>query len=325
MKRPAYQLTVDGKDITARVRPRLVSLSLVDNRGLEADTLDLVLDDSDGQLDLPRRGVEMKVWLGWADELIYKGCYTLDEITHSGSPDILTLRARSADMRKGLAAKKERSWSPKTFGALVKDLAEEHQLTPKIADALKDVDIEHVDQGNESDLNLLTRLAAAHDAIATIKEGQLIITAAGKGKTVSGKTLPHIVISRAAGDSHNYQEADRDSYGGVTAKYHRTDDGDGFDVSVGGKDNLKSLRHVYPDKASAEAAIAAEWKKIQRGKASLTYTLALGRADLLPESTFQLNGIKPAIDSIIWLGTKITHHLSDGGYTVIIEAEKKAE
>ena len=72
--RPLYALTVAGRDITPVVEPRLISLSLTDNRGGEADTLDLDLDDSDGALDLPHRGAEIRLWLGWADSpLLDKG------------------------------------------------------------------------------------------------------------------------------------------------------------------------------------------------------------------------------------------------------------
>ncbi len=53
--RPAYQLTHDGQDLTARFQGRLISLTLVDNRGFEADQLDIELDDADGMLALPEK------------------------------------------------------------------------------------------------------------------------------------------------------------------------------------------------------------------------------------------------------------------------------
>jgi len=61
---PAYRIDVEEKDITSTLQPRLMSLTLTDNRGFEADQLDLELDDSDGQLTLPRRGVMLSVSLG---------------------------------------------------------------------------------------------------------------------------------------------------------------------------------------------------------------------------------------------------------------------
>lgn len=69
-----YQILVDGKDISALIAPRLISLDLTDNRGLEADQLSLVLSDHDGLLAIPPRGAKIRLWLGWSTTgLIDKG------------------------------------------------------------------------------------------------------------------------------------------------------------------------------------------------------------------------------------------------------------
>ncbi len=321
---PRYRITLGGADITDRVRGRLISLTLTDNRGTEADQLDLVLDDHDGMLDIPRHGAKLHVAIGWSDTgLVDKGLFTVDETVHSGTPDQLTIRARSADLRAGLAAKKERSWHATTLGAIAQSVAAAHGLTPSIATGLADIAIAHVDQTNESDLNLLTRLAKQHGAIATIKADRLLLLKAGEAKTASGKAMPHLVLTRADGDSHSYQEADRDSYSGVIARYHAFEAAQTGEVIVGESSNAKRLRHIHPNKAEAEATAKAEWQRIQRGNATLTYTLARGRPDLLPECTFTLLGIKPQIAAVRWLGVKVTHQMSDSGYTTGIEAESK--
>ncbi|QVM87412.1 hypothetical protein I0D68_20035 [Pseudomonas lalucatii] len=53
--RPLCRVLVDGRDITASISARLVSLTLTDNRGLEADQLDIQLSDHDGLLAIPAR------------------------------------------------------------------------------------------------------------------------------------------------------------------------------------------------------------------------------------------------------------------------------
>ena len=50
---PDFMLSVNAKDVTANIRNRLISLTLIDNRGFEADQLDLELDDADGLLAMP--------------------------------------------------------------------------------------------------------------------------------------------------------------------------------------------------------------------------------------------------------------------------------
>ncbi|MDE9500167.1 phage late control D family protein, partial [Xenorhabdus bovienii] len=88
-----------------------MSLTLTDNRGFEADQLDLELDDSDGKLDLPSRGNILTLELGWYGQaLTPKGKFVVDEIEHSGAPDRLTVRARSADLRGKLNTKHDKSY-----------------------------------------------------------------------------------------------------------------------------------------------------------------------------------------------------------------------
>lgn len=85
---PAYQVLVDGKDISATIRPRLMSMTITDNRGFTADTIELTLDDSDGLLDMPRRGATLRALIGWQGQaLVDKGTYKIDEVEHSGAPD----------------------------------------------------------------------------------------------------------------------------------------------------------------------------------------------------------------------------------------------
>ena len=64
-KNPAFNITIEGKDVTTALDARLMSLTLTDNRGFEADQLDLELDDADGQIVLPRRGAVIRLALGW--------------------------------------------------------------------------------------------------------------------------------------------------------------------------------------------------------------------------------------------------------------------
>ena len=63
--RPIWRVTVAGKDVTSRISPRLISLTITECRSDQADQLDLILDDHDGRLELPARGVSVRVLLGW--------------------------------------------------------------------------------------------------------------------------------------------------------------------------------------------------------------------------------------------------------------------
>lgn len=440
--RPAWTLTVDGADITAKIADRHVSLTLTDNRGLEADQLDLTLDDSDGRLDLPPKGALIRLALGWAGgvtRLVDKGSYTVDEIEHSGSPDQLTIRARSADLRSGLTTQRERSFHGVTVGDIVRTIADENALGTAISEALDGQAIEHLDQTNESSANLLTKLAQMFDAIAAVKSERILFVHAGHGASAAGTPFAPVLIERAVGDQHRFSIADRENYTGVKATYHDLGSGqkgavvwtqaeedaavgqrrplaaptpeakggyrlvgskpaksramalrfarkewkrlsrdkafgaryagveaayddrnlktqgtvaygraeqekeqrnaaklaqrdaaahdarDGSQVAIEhGADNLKTIRHVYATKENAKRGARAEWRRLQRGVASFSITLALGRPDILPESPATVRGWKPAIDGTDWIVTRVVHNVTDAGYTTALELEVRA-
>lgn len=430
-KQPAFRLNVDGLDITTTVQDRLISLTLTDNRGFEADQLDITLDDGDGKLDLPARGAEVSLAFGWKDSgMVDKGSFTVDEVSHSGTPDTLTIRARSADLRAGLTTQRERSFHQQTVRQIVNTIAAENDLTPMVSTSLASQTVDHIDQTNESSANLLTRLAAQFDAIATVKGGRLLFIHSGAGVTASGKRLPTVTITRQSGDSHHFNIAERDSYSQVKASYHDTslaikgeviwgraeDDAEhnraalaaapptgiykpltklsksrtaanrlarkewrrmttaqraayigvkanyndrNLDVNgtvtygladeqkarqsatrlaaadaartgapavaiESSADDIKTLRHVYASQENARRAARAEWRRLQRGMAEFSITLAHGQPELIPETPATVQGFKPAIDSTDWIITKITHSMSDSGYTSQIALEIKA-
>ena len=321
---PAYRVVVNGQDITSKISPRLISLTLTDNRGLEADQLDITLSDHDGQLAIPPRRAQVDLWLGWSDTgLVYKGSYVVDETEHSGTPDTLNIRARSADLRAELSRKRERSWHSVTLGDVLHTIAEAYSLKPVVDVVLAALPLAHQDQANESDANLLTRLAQEHDAIATIKAGHLLVTPVGAAKTASGLPLPHVQFTRSSGDNHRFLQADRDAYTGVRAHYYQPNSAERLEALIGTDDNVKTLRHVYADQASALQAVRSEWRRLQRGAATLSYTLARGRADLMTEMTFGLSGIKPEISAVVWLCRRVIHQVNESGYTVALELENQ--
>lgn len=322
--RPLCRLVVNGTDITAAVEKRLVELTLTDNRGMEADQLDVMLSDHDGRLAIPPRGAELRLWLGWSDSgLVDKGTFTVDELEHSGAPDTLSIRARSADLRGDLKTRREQSWHATTLGAVLSAIASRHNLKPQVEASLAAVPIAHLDQANESDANLLTRLGHEHDAIAAIKAGRLLFMPVGGASTASGLALPHVTLTREDGDQHRYLEADRDSYSGVRAHYYNPGSTKKQEAIAGAAGNLKDLRHSYADRDAALSAARAEWSRLQRGTATLGYTLAKGRPDLVPDQTFSLTGIKDEIAAYVWLGKSLRHQYTPNHYTTSLELESQ--
>ncbi len=109
------------------------------------------------------------------------GRYAVDEVELSGPPATLTVRGTAADMRSGAKQRKTRSWEGVTIGGLVRTIAGEYDLTPRVTRGLAGVRLPHLDQTDESDLHLLTRLGERYDAAARAGGGRLVFARRGQG------------------------------------------------------------------------------------------------------------------------------------------------
>ncbi|RZN91888.1 contractile injection system protein, VgrG/Pvc8 family [Acinetobacter johnsonii] len=320
-----YRLLVDGVDIGTKFQDRLNSLTITDNRGMESDALEVTLSDHDGLLNLPPKDAVIQAWIGWSNTgLVYKGLYKVKEVEHSGAPDILTIRASSADLKSGLKQKKERSFSNVTLEAVLQAIAFQHELDLSVHQSLAKHQIINLIQ-NESDANLLTRLADEHDAMASIKNGKLLFMPKGASQTISGQDLPTYLITRDKGDSHRYSNTDGgDEITAVRAFYYDAAQGKKLEVVYGdaSNQNIKELRHIHQDKQSATLVAKAKLADLKRTSLTFSYNLAYGNPDLIPEMTFLFDGLKEQIDEIYWLGTRITHSIdASNGFTTALELE----
>ncbi|EPC7928976.1 phage late control D family protein [Yersinia enterocolitica] len=347
--RPAFDIKIGGKTQTT-VNDRLISLTLTDNRGFEADMLELVIDDADQKVALPARGALIDIALGWKGEpLVNKGRFTVDEISHTGPPEQLIVTARSADFRDTFNVKREYSWHDITVGKVVASIASRYDLKAGVSEDLGKIEIDHADQTSESDISFLTRMAEKLGAITTIKNGMLLFMHPGRAVSQSGKLLPAITITRASGDKHSFRVADRDAYTGVTAYWLDLNYGKPQKTSVrrkrksktppkvktpastskegnyleGVEGNVFVMRETFKTERAARRAAAARWSKLQRGAAEFTMTLARGRADLFPELPAVMQGFKPEIDQAAWIITQVTHTIGDNGFTTALNFEVK--
>lgn len=323
-----WRVTLDGKDLSDRLRPRLVSLSLSEKRGDEADQLDIVLSDADGMLAIPKEGAVLKVQLGWKQGLdvtvglVDKGSFKVDDVSHSGPPDEITIKARAADFTSKIRNRREQSWKNTTLGAVLKDVAGRNGLSLKVAPALSSIALKSISQSRESDIAFLRRLGREHDAVATIKDKHLIFAKKGAGTTTSGKALPSLTIRRGDGDRHSWQRQKRDGQEGVSASWHDKKGAKRKTFTVGKEDGAKKLRKVYPDEASAKRAAIAERDRLKRAPATMDVKLALGRADAMPEARVKVSGYKDEIDATTWLISEVTHRLDKaGGFSTDVKME----
>ncbi|MGR3976417.1 hypothetical protein FW754_01750 [Acinetobacter sp. 1207_04] len=334
IKTPICLITADNKPLNDLILSRIISVTVTDNRANEADELSIVLDDSDGTLELPKRGVRLNCKMGFiGEELHDKGDFIVDETEWSGTPDQITVKASSANFKSNLKVAQSKSYHRKTFGEVATEIARKHALELVMTATLKSINLNHIDQTNESDLNLLARLAKQNGAEMAVKKDRILIFQAGTAKSASGQNLSSITLTRNDGDQFRYNEQDRESdYTGVSASYQdlgkatrkRVTSGNP-EKRGGGNDpttKTKVIKGTFASKEEAQRATDAKMAEIKRQMAKFSINLALGMPEISTESPVKLDGFKKEIDQLKWIVEKATHNYAkSGGLTTQLELE----
>jgi phage protein D len=236
--RPTFSITANGNDITGDISSRLVMMEIVDTVDEDSDGFTVALEDVTGTLALPKSGARLEIALGYNGANQRLGAFVVDQVNIEGPPDIITVTGSSTPFVEGqggsasFTSRKTRSWDEKTIGEIVETIAGECGLSPVVDDALKDVNIPHLDQIGESDANLLIRIARRHGAVLKPADGRLVLASEEGGKTTTGKALE---ITLMPADVSNYRARIGGKSQGVTkvkARVHNYQTGDSEEVDV---------------------------------------------------------------------------------------------
>jgi len=313
--KPVYSIQVDGTDRTGSFQGQLASLTITDKTGTDSDELELVVTDPQSRIALPKRGVMIRVAIGWeGGALIDKGAYEVDEVEQSGPPDVIRIKGRAAQLQGKVKEQREASYTGQTLGQILSTIADRHGLVTAIDPKLAGIKVAHIDQTTESDVNFLTRLGKDYDATATIKDGRLVFIPAGAGTTASGTPLPALTLKRSAGVSHSFTISDREGADtGVQAQYRDLGKAETKTAVAGDTSGtVKTLRRVYPTEEEAQAAAIATKSAAKRAQREIRLSCAIGMPELIAGQPLRLTGFRSEIDEVPWIVQDITHTLTDG-------------
>jgi hypothetical protein len=216
---------------------------------------------------------------------------------------------------------KSRSWDNLTLGALVATIAAEHGYAPAIGAALGEIVLVHVDQTDESDLNLLSRLATQYGAVSKPAGGKLLFLPVGEAKSLSGAPLETVPLSRGDLVRWDVTLADRGRYASVVAKWHDgSETGQPQTVTVGKGNPAYTLRGTFADAAEATAAARAKFASLERGQGTISGECR-GDQRLAAEGQALISAVRDGVDGL-WSLTHVTHTFSKaGGYRCEFQGE----
>lgn len=326
--RPAFRLTVDGQDVTSLFASRLIDLSLTDGAGVEADRLRVRLSDALplARLQEPSFGAEIRVWLGYGLSAKYMGLFIAEQVEVGGAPDEMVITAgasptgESSGGKSALTEQRSRSWPEgTTVSDLVSTVATEHGMKPAVSSNLASIPLPHLDQVDESDINLLSRVSRDLDALVKPGDGQIVFAKRGESLTVAGKPMPVIALTPQDVSSWRAGRNLRDRPGTVITTFGDREAGDAVECKAGTGKPVRRLRHRYPSREAAQAAADAEYRRAVRSERGLELDLP-GNPDLIAEGRVLLSGFRSYVDGE-WLISRVQHWLDAGGYRCSVTGE----
>ena len=333
--RPVCRIRVNGGDVTDLFLQRNAALSLTDVAGIESDTCEIVLTDHIPLLpiDIPPAGAEIEIALGYLAAASVMGVYIADEVEVSGPPGQMRITGYAAAFgasdggKNPLTEAKTRSWPEgTTVGAMVAKIADESGFRPAATEKAAAVALPHIDQIDESDANLLTRVAREFGLRFKPGGGALVVYMPGESVSATGEALPRVALGPRDVTRWSMRIARREASATVVAQYRDFGQTEPKEVRIEGKAEgvdgvaqVTRLRRIYPTEAAAKAAAEAEAKRGARAVKTLSVQLP-GRADLMAEGRAVLSGFRPGVDGE-WLVTTVTHSMGSGGWSSSFEAE----
>ena len=321
---PDFKIEVNGKDKTALWTDRVISITVNDNDGITADSVVITLDDRDHKLATPAYDEKMVIWLGFTESGIkLAGTFSVNETVAKLDVKQLVISAKAADMIATLKEQRLKSWHNTTLGAVAGSIATSHGLTLAMSSELQAVAIAHVDQTEESDMNLLTRLSLKHDALFKVGDNKLIFTARGHAVSASGAALPSTDInySDLVKGNNSIRANGRAKHNGVKCRWRDVAKAKTKTVTVGAGKPWFTIREAASSEAAARDKASAKLSQLKRGEMTLNLSL-MGDVGLAAGSECVLrSGFKTEYTDSRWSIKTARHTLDGSGFKTVITGE----
>lgn len=213
----------EGKDISDYIHKDLINFSQSDSLN-EFDTIELSLENRDrlwmnGWKPLKGEKIEAKAYLyNWENEGIISikiGTFYIDNISYSGPPDIVNIKAISVDITKDIMdSKKNRVWERVTIKRIAQDIAKACNLELIFESDFNRV-YTRLEMKMESYFNFLKRITKEAGINVKLYNDRLILFE----EEMYEKKKPVMTLSREDLKSYSFEEDDTDTYAGCKISF----------------------------------------------------------------------------------------------------------
>ncbi len=310
MVTPAFKIEANGKDVTELLQSNSAKITFKDEDGVVADELGIEVY---GDFKRPAFEDELKLWLGYEESgLYYCGLFVVQ--TSTKSRHSMRITATGANFTSELKKRRNRSYEKMSLSAVAKEIASRYDLSAK--SDYDDIYIQHLSQSDESDLNLMNRLAKEYNAIFSIKNNTLIFKKRIKNDQ-KAEDLPVFEIDESECESWQIKHSNRTLYRSCKATWHDTRENKTKEITAGSGEPQLILRGSFKTEADAKAKADARLQAANRGVVSGNLTI-YGQ-NIRAGGILKLTGF--GSDDGKYTINRVEHRLGPDGYSVYVEFE----
>lgn len=341
---PAFRLFANGKNLADTLANSLSSLTVTDETGYESDTLELEITDPEGRFELPRLDSWLNLHLGYKDGVMRDfGYYAVSEVSAKGPPDIITVRAKSTPMagarkaaekpagdtpdkgapvKQSLHEMRRISYEPGTFAKLLAEVCIRSDLIFRAPIEIWHLELPHIDQTDESDLALVSRLARERGCVVKVTGSVLAVTKRSAGQTVSGTPLTPRRLRPSDVSDWACVFGGIKPYRSAVCHYYDKKAGVSVEVREGKEPPVYFHPYDLTDAASARQCARAILQRTQEGNSTLTLRMPM-ETEIIAEQPVDLEGFRDGVSGR-WLIDRVEHRFDKTGAVTSLQGRQTA-
>lgn len=351
---PTFRIELAGVEFSARVRSRVVGIKIEDTVGSLSDHLSIKIDDRNMDLDLPPKGSEIKVSLGYLEQdntkppmngMYYMGSYKIAEIEAGKDTGgrYIEIVATSVDFLSELNRTWHRSFHRKYVVDIVCIVAKSAGFNTEQVFVHDDVGTKMIDDETQDGTNIsyLDGLASRVGAVMSIKDNRLIFAPQDEINKGMAGNKGQFYLNEQEALTYRYKTQSRGNYSSVRAKYMDKDKGelvyvrtnpapDALTIAADDDDTgddsgdkqpsgVVDLPRTYPTFEEAKNAAIAKQVVLDAALATFSFS-AVGDPRFNPDANLTLSGFRRQIPTD-WTMVKVTHNFDNSGYSSDVDCQ----
>lgn len=297
------------------------SFSYADKSSGESDSISIeIYDRSRNWLNkhFPQKGHKMKASIncfdGAAEKILNCGQFTLDDISISGEPLSVSLKAVSSPVSTGFSVtERSKVWKNLTIKSIASDIAKRAGI--RLYYDADDIRIASVEQSSKTDSSFLSELCKDYGICMKVYSDRLVLYSLQKA---INKT-PVKTIDKTEMESWNFNTTLAGNYTGGQLTYSNSA-GNDINYSIGNGSRILKITNKKPANfAEAERMMNAAILFANLETTTLSFSTQ-GQLDIVSSQNIKVTGIGKEINGIYHI-LSVSHQISSG-FTTSIEAAK---